>query len=124
LKWLSVLLLIGVFVANDGAYLLSGPYSVAATFYMLQGAWTALLSGLLLMLFCEAKPSLWKNLGIAAMSISLLEALEIPACRLFIVDISKVRGNLCDAWGFPISSVTLTLEVLILAWLVGSYWRE
>ena len=104
---------------------MAGRYSVPATFYMLQGAWVAVLSGLLLAVVAAQKKTLWRDLALGALAISILEGVEIPACRLFVVDISKIHGNICDAvTGLPISAVTICIEVFFLAWLVGSYLRE
>jgi hypothetical protein len=120
----------GVFVAHDAANWLSDGtrYSPAAMFYMLQGAWSASLSAVLLMLLSAAKASLWKNLCIAALVISILEGLQMPACRLSIDNMGLVpRGmSLCDyATGLPVGATMTTLYVSILAWLVGSwFWKE
>lgn len=125
MKWASIVLLLGVFIANDGANWLAGPYSAAANFYMLQGVWVAILSAFAVAIFLEARRSIWRSLGVAAMTISIIEALEIPGCRLFVADISKVHGNICDAvTGLPISAVTVCIEVFIVAWIVGSELRE
>jgi len=125
---MAILLIVGVFLAHDGAnWLAEGTrFTPAAVFYMLQGTWSALLSGCLLLILAAAVPSVWRSIAIAALSVSVVEGLMIPACRLAVWDIKAVpRGtNLCDyATGLPIGSVALCLEVLAICWIVGSVAR-
>lgn len=129
MKTVAAVLLLGVFIANDTANWIAQAtgYSPAAVFYMLQGAWVAVLSGCVLVFMLAAKPSLSRSLGIAAAGISMFEGAMIPAFRIAVSDISAVpRGtNLGDhVTGLPISAVTLTLELMILAWIVGSSLRK
>lgn len=129
MKVVAAVLLLGVFIANDTANWIAQAtgYSPAAVFYMLQGAWVVILSGCILVFMLAAKPSFWRSLGIAAVGISMAEGAMIPACRLAVTDISAVpRGtNMCDfVTGLPVSATTLTLELMILAWIVGASFRR
>lgn len=131
MKGFAVLLIVGVFFAHDGAnWLAEGSrFSPAAVFYMLQGIWTALLSALLLALVWAAKPSIWRSLCIAALVISIVEGLQIPACRFFVDDIyalAKSGMNTCDyVTRLPVSAVTISLELIALCVIVGTwFWRS
>lgn len=129
MRWLAILLVVGVFVAHDAANWLSEGtrFSPGWVFYMLQGVWSALLSACLLIFFISAKPSLWRSLGIAGLAISIIEGAMVVGCALLVDDIYAVpRGTtLCHyATGLPIGSAITCLEVFILAWIVGMWtWR-
>lgn len=125
----AIILVVGVFLAHDGANWLSDGtrFSPAAMFYMLHGAWEAALSAGFLLILAIAKASIWRDLAIAALVISIIEGAQMVACRYAVTDINAVpRGtNLCDfSTGLPIGAVSLTMEVLALAWIIGSWVRN
>jgi hypothetical protein len=132
MRVIATILIVGVFLAHDGAnWLADGSrFTPAAVFYMLHGAWEAVLSALLLAVLTATKASAWRDLGITALAISIIEALQIPACRLAISDIRSVPPgmSLCDrATGLPVHAVLLTLEAAAVFCVMGSWvskWRE
>jgi len=132
MRAVAIILVVGVFIAHDGAnWLADGTrYSPAAVFYMLHGAWGAVLSALLLVVITAAAASVWRDLSIAALVISIIEGVQIPACRLAIADMKAVpRGvSLCDhATGLPVHAVFLSLEVLAVFCIMGAWvnkWHE
>ena len=128
MRWMALVLAVGVFASHDTAHWLSAHSSRGAGewFYMEQGAWTALLSGVLLVFFAAAVASIWRTIAMAALSISILEGLEMPLCMALVNPRNVPEGSsLCDAaTGLPVSATTVCLEVFILAWLIGSYLRR
>jgi hypothetical protein len=129
MRAVAIGLVVGVFLAHHGANWLSdgSTFTPAAVFYMLQGVWEATLSALLLTVLAAAKASLWRDLALAALAISIIEGVQMPACRLAITDIKAVpRGvSLCDhATNLPVNAVLLTLEVLALCWIIGAWVRN
>jgi len=132
MRAVAIILVVGVFVAHDGAnWLADGTrYSPAAVFYMLHGAWEAVLSAALLLVLVAVKATVWRDLALGALTISIIEGLQMPTCRLAIADMKAVpRGvSLCDfATGLPVHAVLLTLEVFALLCIIGSWvskWRE
>lgn len=126
MRTIAIVLLLGVFLAHDAANWLSGHsrFTPPAVFYMLQGAWSVVLSSVLLMLFWMATASIWRTLCIAAMVISIVEGLQVAVCRLAVDDIGSVpQGmNLCDyVTGIPVGTITTILYLVILAWLIGGW---
>lgn len=129
MRLVAIILIVGVFLVHDGAnWLADGSrFTPAAVFYMLHGAWGAVLSAALLLVLVAATASVWRDLAIAALVISIIEGLQIPACRLAVSDIKAVpRGmSLCDhVTGLPVHAVLLTLEMLALCWIIGSWLRN
>jgi len=130
MRALAIALLVGVFVAHDTANWLgeNSKFSPAAWFYMLQGAWTALLSACVLGLLYVAKPSVWRSLAVAAMGISIVAGLMVPVCRLAVADINAVpRGvSLCNhVTGLPIGAAILCVEVFVVCWIIGQWvWKN
>lgn len=124
MKWISLVLIVGVFIAHDTANWLATPqFSPGRVFYMLQGAWSALLSAVLMLFISMQRQSVWRDLALVALGISIIEGMEMPVCML-AVDSAKVpRGtNLCDyAAGFPIGYV---IESLYFMAVVRILWRN
>jgi len=122
-KWIALTLLCGVFIAHDTAnWLAFGSFTPGRVFYMLQGAWSALLSAILMVFVLTQKRTIWRDLSVAALAISIIEGMEMPVCTL-AVDSAKVpRGtNLCDyAAGFPIGYVIEGLYFIAVARIL---WR-
>ena len=130
---IAILLVVGVFLAHDGAnWLADGTrFTPAAAFYMLHGAWEAVLSAMLLALgLWTVRASIWRDLSVAALVVSIIEALQLPACRFAIDDMKSVpRGmSLCDyATGLPVHAVLLTMEVFVVFCIIGWWvnrWRS
>lgn len=132
MKGVAIVLIVGVFLAHDGANWLGelSGFTPAATFYMLHGVWGATLSALLLMVLWAAHESFWRDLAMAAVTISIVEGLLIPVCRLATDDIRAVpRGtSLCDyATGLPLHAVLLSIEVLLISVITGRWinkWQK
>ena len=129
MRAMAIVLAVGVFIAHDGANWLSSQIGIYpwAAFFMLQGVWTVVLSVCLVLFIYRAIPSFERTLALVALGISIFEGFQIPACGIFVTDFALIpRGvNVCDyVTGLPVTSVTLTLEVLIMAWLIGSYLRR
>ncbi len=132
MRAIAIVLVVGVFLAHDAAnWIADGSrFTPAAVFYMLHGAWEATLSALLLAVLVVVKASMWRDLAVAALVISIVEALQMTACRLAISDIKAVpRGvSLCDyATGLPVHGVLLTLEVFAIFFIMGAWvnkWRS
>jgi len=123
---LAIVLLLGVFIAFDGAnWLADGSrFTPAAMYYMLQGAWGALLAGCLFVAILAQKASLWRNLGLLAMGIGMLEGTQATVCRLAVKDIGAVpRGtNLCDfVTGWPLGAAMTTIYMMALIALTAAW---
>lgn len=127
MRFLAAILLIGVFVRHDSAKWLAGDhYSVAAVFYMLGGAWEVILCATVLLFTFAMHPSLWKSLIQAAMLIGIVEAVQMPVCRLLVTDIRSVPAgmSLCDhVTGLPIGIAVVSIYFLILIWSLGRALR-
>ena len=130
MKAVALVLLFGVFIAHDTAnWIAEGTsYTAAAIFYMEQGAWTVVLSGCLLVFVLTQKPSLWRTLGFAAIGISMVEGLMIPIFRFAAgpdISAKPVGMNLADyVTGLPVSATLLTLEVMVVCWIIGAFFRN
>lgn len=129
MRWMALVLVVGVFVAHDGANWISSWSGVYpwAVFFMLQGGWTVVLAACVALFIYGAMPSLERSLALAALGIAMVEGIEIPACGLAVKDFTLIpRGvNTCDyVTGLPLGAVQICLEVFILAWLIGSYLRR
>ena len=118
MRWLSPILLIGVFLRHNTSHWLPG-YSPAAWFYVLGGLWEVALCASLL-LFLRAP------LAISALWIGILEGAQVSICRLATKDIDAVHGqNLCDALtGLPIGATMTGLYVILVCWAIGKEWRK
>lgn len=126
MRAVAILLLLGVFVAHDTANWLSehSRFTPPAIFYMLQGAWSVVLSCIVLMFFWAARKCIWRTLAIAAMVISICEGLQVTGCRFMVKDIWNVPPgtNMCDyATGLPVGTVATILYLVILAWVIGGW---
>ena len=124
MRAVAIILIVGVFLVHDGEnWLAHGTrFSPAAVFYMLQGAWTVVLSACLLLFMLSAVPTVWRNLASAALVISIVEGSLIPVCRLAVTDIKAVPSgvSLCDyVTGLPVHAVLLCLEVFAVCWIAG-----
>jgi len=130
MRALALALLLGVFLAHDSANLIAEgtKYSPAAVFYMLQGAWSAMLAACLLLFILNEHPSIWRRVAVAAMGIAIFEGLEIPVCRLLVDDIMNVpsRTTMCNyVTGLPVSQVTLSLEIIALVVAIWPWlWKQ
>lgn len=122
--------MLGVFLRHESVYWLADAtgYSRSAVFYMLGGAWESLLCGVLLVIGAAMKPSLWRDLMIAAMAIGVIEGLQITACRAFVGNnIAAVpRGvNLCDYLvGFPLGHVMFAAYLIAVCYVIGRSIRR
>jgi hypothetical protein len=130
MRVVALILLGGVFIANDTANWLAerSHFSAAWLFYMLQGWWVLVLSCVLLVFILLQPPSIWKNISVFSLVVSMVEAGQIPLCRAAVDDIKNVPAgvDLCDyVTGVPIGAATTTLYAAILAWIVGSWaWKS
>lgn len=121
MKWLSIVLLVGVFVRHDTSYLASTLTSLTpgAWFTVMGGLWEIVLCVALLM-FVSA------SLGTTALLIGILEGAQISVCRAMITDISAVppKVNLCDyVTGWPIGFLMTSAELGMVCWVIGKNWR-
>jgi hypothetical protein len=128
-RFIAIVLVVGVFLAHDGEHWLSegSRFSPAAVFYMLQGAWTVVLSACLLLLLTAAVASVWRDLAVTALGISIVEGSLLPVCRFPVANIKEVPMGvgLCDhVTGLPVHAVLLTLEVLAVVWIAGTGIRS
>ena len=104
-------------------------YSWAA-FVMLQGAWSVILSVCLLIFFIAAKRTVWRDLCIWALLISIIEGGAIPVFGFMVKDFALVpRGvNLGDyVTGWPVTFIMLWVEIGITIAFFLSYldrWYE
>lgn len=117
MPFIAVVVLLGAMISNHGDGWVSGiiGFSPKATLIMLQGSWIAVLSIILLLFAWMLKASIWRNLTIAGLVVSTVEAVQIPVCRSRISDIRDVPANvtLCDyVSGWSISSFLILCEVL------------
>jgi len=128
MRLIAFALLLGVFIRHNTYAILSQQTGMTEpwVFYVLGGLWEVVLCSVLLMIFWAMRPSIWKNLAIAAMAIGILEGAQVFVCRLCVKDIYAVPPgtNLCDyVSGLPIGVSLTCLYFLILCWSVGHATR-
>ena len=121
-------LLLGVFIRHYSAWWLAeGTYlSPQAMFYVLGGAWEAILCLALLGAVTLAKRSLWRYIAGVAMVVGALEGLQIAICRVAISDIRAVPTNinLCDyLTGLPLGATLAALYLIAIAYGASRYVR-
>ena len=127
MRWTTICLLLGVFIVFDTPeWIVEGTgYPRNWLFHGLLGLWIAFLSGALINFFLTQQRSFWRSLAIAALCISIIESMEMPAC-LLAVDPTNVnsmpRGiSLCDyVVGFPIGKA---IEIIYLLAILFIVWR-
>lgn len=118
-----------MFARHESVYWLADAtgYSRSAMFYMLGGIWESTLCGVLLVIGMATKPSVWRDLMLAAMVIGILEGMQTFACRAAVKNIALVpRGtNLCDYLvGFPLGHVMFAVYLLIVCCILGRAIRD
>lgn len=129
MRTLAILLLVAVFARHGLANWLAGEagLSAAAWFYVLGGAWEAMLCGALAWAILGYRAGLWRSLGLAACAIGALEGAQMAACRLAITDIRAVPAgaNLCDfATGLPVGAVAISLYLITICYAIGASLRK
>jgi len=127
-KLLASVLLLGVFIRHDSAWWIAAETGAnpRVVFYVLGGAWEAVLCALILWALYSYPVTPWRNLAIAACAIGALEGAQMAACRMAIGSRSIPTGvNLCDySTGLPVGAVMTSLYLLIICWHVGRALRE
>lgn len=89
------------------------------------GLWEAALCAGLFLVVWEAKRTKWRWVALYALGIGICESMQMAACRVWVTDISKVRGNLCDfVTGLPVTATVNALYLLFLAFAIGALIRE
>ena len=124
MRALAIVLLVGVFARHDTAnWLADGSrLSPAAWFYVLGGAWEALLCALMLWSVLGYPPALWRNLAAAALVIGISEGAQVATCRLAVEDIRAIPPgiNMCDyVAGMPVGAVLTSVYLLLICWQIG-----
>lgn len=127
MRWIAIVLLLGVFIVHDTPqWIVEGTgYPRNWFFYGLIGAWTALLSAVTAPFFWEQPHSLWRSLALAALAISFIEGMEMPACLLALdpANVNRMPSgySLCDyVVGFPIGKIIECLYFLAVLYIL---WR-
>ena len=115
-KWLAVILLVGVFVRHDTAYTLADMtgFNPKAIFYVLGGWWEAILAAIILQ-FVRQRPerNVYWHLSIFACLVTICESLQMT-CQLFT---GSTTGNVCDNLSrLPIGATMTALYVLFACW--------
>lgn len=126
MRVIAALLVIGVFLRHNSAKWLAGDFTPQAIFYMLGGVWEAILCATVLVFTAAMRPSIWRFVMQAAMVIGILEAVQMPVCRLMISDIRAVPPgmSLCDfVAGFPIGISIVAVYFLVIVWSIGRHVR-
>jgi hypothetical protein len=123
LRWLAIVLLVGVFVRHDTSYLASTftPLTPGAWFTVMGGLWEITLC-LALLLWVRSIP-----LAAAALWIGILEGAQISACRAVIADIRSVpqNVNLCDyLTGWHVGAIMTGVYLFIVCMAIGKEWRR
>lgn len=128
MKWLAALLLVGVFVRHDAAFLLASwtGWTPAAVFYVLGGFWEAILCGTLFVILNVCERTIWRDLAAYAMVIGVAESVMVSGCRLALTAPPPKGMTSCEhVTGWPIGQAMLALEIMGLCWLVGSWmWKR
>lgn len=128
MKWLAILLLLGVFIRHDAANWLAGSISPAGWFFLLGGLWEALLCTLLLAVVLQ-QPGPWRALSVAALVIGIVEALQMSVCRLVIspaaYEAMPNGSNICDyLLGFQLGAPIVAFELFVVCVALGLSWRS
>jgi len=118
MRAIAILLMVGVFLRHYSGWLFAGFLDISRSvwFYIFGGLWEVTLCACLLSIFWGLPRGRWRNIGIAAMLVGIIEAAQMPTCALIVRDMSLVpRGsNLCDfAAGFPVGPPILAFCIVI-----------
>ncbi|MFA6168947.1 MAG: hypothetical protein WC700_20140 [Gemmatimonadaceae bacterium] len=124
MRFLALILLAGAFLRHGTANWLAegSSMSAAAWFYVLGGAWEAVLCAVILLMVYGYHRTIWRVMAATALVIGILEGAQMSVCRLAITDIRAVPAgvNLCDyATGLPVGAVMLTLYLLFICYELG-----
>ena len=128
MRWIAVILLVGVFTRHNTALWLASGSSLSpqAVFYILGGVWEIVLCGVLAAILLAAERTLWRYLALVAVTVGIAEASQMSVCRLAISDIARLAPdqNLCDyLTGLPVGATLTALYLLAIAYGVGKYLR-
>lgn len=121
MRWLAIVLLLGVFIRHDTSFLASNLTSLTP------GAWFTVMGGLWEVVLCLAL-LLWVRsvpLAAAALLVGILEGAQISVCRAMIIDISAVppKADLCDyVTGWPIGFLMTFAEIGVVGWAIAMSW--
>lgn len=124
MKAVAAILLLGVFLRHDTAFLLSGwtGMTPSGVFYVLGGAWEFTLCAVLLAILWHAKRDVWATLALAGLAIGMVESFMIVACKMALRMPPPTGMTNCQAvTGLPIGTVALTIEAMAICWIVGRW---
>ena len=129
MKVLSIIITIGVLIVYAGCNLLADVtgYSYRAMFYMLMGAWSAVLSLCLMLFIFFSSHSIWRSIALFALFGSSIEGMQMTVCRALVDDINNIPSgmNLCDyLTGLPIGSTIIGLYITIASYIVGRQLKK
>jgi hypothetical protein len=118
-RWIALILLIGVFVRHDTSFLLAKFTRLSAPewFYLLGGWWEAIL--------CMTLATRVRGyFAVAALWIGTLEGGQIALCQSFLQGPVPLGMNECDyLTGLPIGAWIVAGEIVILLGAAGMKWR-
>lgn len=124
MNWIGALLLILVALRHHTSQVLaqSLPISAPGIFYIQGGLWEALLCGVVAVFLWGQRVTIWRQMGLAAMAIGIIEGLQMSACRSLVVSMADVpKGvNICDhVTGKPVAATLMWLEIFMVCALLG-----
>ena len=123
MRWLAIILLLGVFIRHDTSFLASSltPLTPGSWFTVMGGLWEIVLC----MAILRTVPS--TPLLTAAMLIGISEGAQISVCRIAITDISAVppKADLCDyVTGLPIGFLMTFAELGLVVGVIAMNWHS
>jgi len=126
-KGIAAALLLGVFLRHATAFKIAQltGWSAAGVFYVQGAALEILLLVLLFLFISEARSSVWRDLGITAVGIGIVEASLVAGCQMVITSRPPEGVTQCDHMtGLPVGAALGLIYVAILAWVAGRrYWQ-
>jgi len=129
MKYLAILLLVGVVVRHNTAYEVASLTGISppGAFYVLGGLWESILCAVVLIIAWQQRQTVYRSAILGAMAIGIIEGLQMSVCRACIKNMADVpKGvNICDyLTGFPVGATVASLYLIILIWILGKELKK
>lgn len=117
------MLIVSVFVRHFTAHSIGSQtyLNPRGWFYVMGGLWEALLCAVIGLMFWQTKDRVAKVVGLLAMAIGIVEAIQMVIARSLVYDMKTIPINknvLDHLSGLQLSAVLVTLYLFIFGWLI------
>jgi hypothetical protein len=119
MKYIAAILIVGGFIRHNSSLWLQDltGVSVKAIFFILGGAWEAILALVIVWLLWNLKRNAYWHLAVMGCVLEIVEGSQIAVCRMLA---TPGKGNLCDILtGVPVGATLTAFYSVILCYFLG-----